>query len=150
MDKVNIDTGLTPLQEKAVALIVNGKSYSDTAKQLKIDRTTLYVWSNKINFQAYYNRLISDVRQDVINELHSFHLDAVKVIRDLLNSKNETVKIKVAFWLIEKLENRQIGDSDARSLIKKLCTTNDMDFRFNSTSLNEKKYRQICEDNCLE
>jgi len=29
MDKVNKDTGLTPLQEKAVALIVNGKSYTD-------------------------------------------------------------------------------------------------------------------------
>jgi hypothetical protein len=38
MDKVDIDTGLTPLQEKAVALIVNGKSYSDAAKELKIDR----------------------------------------------------------------------------------------------------------------
>ena len=150
MDKVNTETGLTPLQEKAVSLIVNGKSYSDTAKELKIDRSTLYAWSNRINFQAYYNRLISEVRQDVINELHSFHLDAVRVIRDSLNSKNDAVKIKVAFWLIEKLENRQIGNSDARNWIKKLCTSDEFDLRFNSTSLNEKKYRQICEDNCLK
>jgi transposase-like protein len=55
MDKVNTETGLTPLQEKAVSLIVNGKSYSDTAKELKIDRSTLYAWSNRINFQAYGN-----------------------------------------------------------------------------------------------
>ena len=69
------------------------------------------------------------------------------MIRDSLNSKNDAVKIKVAFWLIEKLENRQIGNSDARAWIKKLCTTNDMDFRFNSTSLDEKEYRQLCEEN---
>ena len=55
MDKVNTETGLSPLQEKAVGLIVNCKSYSDTAKELKIDRSTLYAWSNRINFQAYYS-----------------------------------------------------------------------------------------------
>jgi GTP1/Obg family GTP-binding protein len=150
MDKVNPETGLTPLQEKAVALIVNGKSYTDAAKELKIDRSTLYSWSNKINFKAYYNRVISDVRQDVINELHSFHLDAVRVIRDSLNSKNDTVKIKVAFWLIEKLENRDIGHSDASAWIKKLCTSDTFDYLHNSTSFDENKYRQLCEDNCLK
>jgi hypothetical protein len=150
MDKVNIETGLTPLQEKAVALIVNGKSYTDTARELKIDRSTLYAWSNKINFQAYYNRLISDVRQDVLNELHSFHLDAVNVIRDSLNSKNDTVKIKVAFWLFEKLENRKIGNTDPRLWLKKLCTSDDFGLSFNSRSLDEKKYRQLCEENFLK
>ena len=34
MNKVNTETGLSPLQEKAVGLIVNGKSYSDIAKEL--------------------------------------------------------------------------------------------------------------------
>jgi Helix-turn-helix of insertion element transposase len=150
MDKVNKDTGLTPLQEKAVALIVNGKSYSETAMQLKIDRSTLYAWSKKINFQAYYNRLISNVRQDVINELHSFHLEAVKAVRDSLMSENASVKVKVAFWLIEKLENRDIGHSDASAWIKKLCTSDTFDYLHNSTSFDENKYRQLCEDNCLK
>lgn len=150
MDQVNAETGLTPLQEKAVALIVNGKSYTDTAKELKIDRSTLYAWSSKINFQAYYNRFISDVRQDVINELHSFHLDAVKVIRDSLKSENASVKIKVAFWLIEKLEKRDIGNPDPRNWIKKLSTSNGFDHAFSPKTLDNEKYRQLCEDNCLK
>ncbi len=150
MDKVNKDTGLTPLQEKAVALIVNGKSYTDTAKELKIDRSTLCAWSDKINFQAYYNRLISNVREDVMNELHSFHLDAVKILKDALKSENASIKIKVAFWLIEKLGTRDIGQSDARAWIKQLCTIDAFDFGFNTTPLNEEKYRQLCDDNCLK
>ena len=130
MDKVNTETGLSPLQEKAVGLIVTGKSYSDTAKELKIDRSTLYAWSIKINFQAYYNRLISDVRQDVINELHSFHLDAVRVIRDSLNSKNNAVKSRLLSgllrsWKIGKLAI-QTQEPGSRSFVQVMNLISDL------------------------
>jgi DNA-binding CsgD family transcriptional regulator len=143
---INRETGLTPLQEKAVSLLVTGENFTEVAINLNIDRGTLYNWFEKITFKAYYNRLCSEVKTNVQNNLFGLYSDAMKAIETSLKSDNETIKLKAAFWLLEKLEAQKIDETSPQNMIRGYC--NNLSFDFDN--FDEVKYKKLCKENGIE
>jgi len=147
---VTDETGLTPIQQKAVMLLISGKNYTEVANELQIDRKTLYNWFEKISFQAYYNLQMSEIKATVSNGLLSTYSDAIQAIKDSLNSENEAVKLKAAFWLIEHFKEMTVGETNPVKMIKNVCTTNDLIFDIDfGANFNETKYKKLLSENGL-
>ena len=51
-NKINKDTELTPVQERAIYLLASGKSITDVAKEINTDRGTIYNWFLLSEFKA--------------------------------------------------------------------------------------------------
>ena len=143
---INRETGLTPLQEKAVSLLVTGQNFTEVAINLNIDRGTLYNWFEKITFKAYYNRLCSEVKANVQNNLLGLYSDAMKAIETSLKSDNETIKLKAAVWLLEKLEAQKIEETSPQNMIRGYCNS----FTFEIDNFDEAKYKRLCKENGIE
>lgn len=100
----NSDSELTPLQEKAVFLLAGGKTISETAKALNIDRGTLYIWQKNSAFEAFYNLIRNELKKASINQLISLNEEALQVIKDLLKCKNENTRLKVASYILNSIK----------------------------------------------
>ena len=149
MEKINSQTGLTPQQEQAIILLVSGKNYSEIAKELKIDRSTLYIWSEKIPFQSYFNKLCKEVQDEVKNSLAAMYNDAVIAIQDSLKHDNPTVRFKSASWLIEKLETQKIGATNPRETFIKMATQSVWS-ELTEETVNRNLYEQLCREHGIE
>ena len=148
MERVNIATGLTPQQEKAAVLLASGKTMTETAKEVKIERSTLYQWAEKPNFKAYYNSLVKEIQDNSKNSLFGLIDEAFKSLRESLKSKNESVKLKAALSVIDRLQNVEVGETDPVQIIKRLCTQNyEFDFPFNSSFDKERSEKLMKENN---
>lgn len=69
--KIDKETGLTE-QKKAITLPLRGKSITDTAKEIEVDRSTLYNWSQMENFIAYKNGLRKELQGELKDKC--FHI----------------------------------------------------------------------------
>ena len=145
VEGINSETGLTPLQEKAALLLVSGKNITEVSNELSIDRGTLYKWFEKIPFTAFYNKQCKEVKDNIENGLMGLYNDSIQAIKESIKSNNEMIKLKTAFWLIEKLSNQNIGETDPREIIKKQCTHSD--YIVDLYKLNEVEYMQLCKEN---
>ena len=149
IDAVNKATGLTPLQEQAIVLLLSGNNVSSVANQLSIDRGTIYQWQEKENFQAFYNSLQKKIKFETESGLMGMFNDAIQSVKNCLNSDNEQVRLKAAIWLIEEIKSKQIGQTDPRLMIKGKCTENSFNIDF-GTHLNESEYQKLLKENNLK
>lgn len=149
IEVVNNETGLTPIQERAIILLVSGKNITDVSNELNIDRGTLYNWFDRIAVKAYYNRLCNEIKENIQNGLLGMYNEAIQAIGDSLKSDNETIKLKTAVWLIEQFKGLTIGETNPKQMIKNACmeTTTDVDW---GISLNESKYKLLLKENGLK
>lgn len=151
IDAVNKTTGLTPLQEQAIVLLLSGNNVTSVANQLSIDRGTIYLWQEKENFQAFYNGLQKKIKFETESGLMGMYNDAIQSVKNCLNSDNEQVRLKAAIWLIEEIKIKQIGHSDPRILIKGKCTEDNIGIDIDLyTRLNESKYQRLLKENNLK
>ena len=115
---------LTPKQEKFISLQIAGKSLTDIAKELKVDRSTLYAWRELETVQARYNQLVTDLKNDLESGLTSLYSKAVQTVNDCLDSLSDQIRLKTALYLIEKVDALNPGLTDAREIVRKKATTN--------------------------
>jgi hypothetical protein len=149
MEKINPQSGLTPIQEKAVLLLVAGKKYSQVSEELEIDRSTLYLWAEKLTFQTFFNKMCIEVQDEVRNGLFGMYNDAVKAVEEGLKSTNLTIKLKTATWLIEKLQNLNIGEKNPRNILREYATSSIWP-EILDTTFDQKKYLKLCQENGIE
>ncbi len=133
-------TGLTPQQEQAATMLASGDNMTAVARQLNINRSTLYEWQVNPAFQCYYNQQCQDHQQAVKNALLGLHSAAVETLTDLLNNGNESTRLKAAMWLLERVASIQVGDTNIREVLKDRCTHTLSDFDCNM--FNKQEYKQ--------
>lgn len=112
------DTGLTSMQEKCAVLLASGIRITDVAKQIGASRGAIYRWLNLDAFQCFYNLMKQDVKNYVegsVLELHGLALDGIKAG---LSSQNEAIRLKTSMWVIEKINQMQVGATDVRQVLK--------------------------------
>ena len=115
---VDVKTGLTNLQEQAAFLLTGGKSITETASFLSIARNTIYNWQEQPFFNAYCNRLSSEIKKHLNNSLFALWSDAVETIKDGLKSESESIRLKSAFYIIDNIGRHDIdGAVTARGVI---------------------------------
>ena len=150
MEKFNKVTGLTPQQEKAAVLLISGKTMTETAKAVKIERSTLYQWSEKANFRAYYNSLAKQIRDAHKHSLFGLIDEAYKTIRESLKAKNESLKLKAALSIIDRVKDIEAGETDPKEIIRKQCTVYNKFEYLGDTTFDQKRFEQLLKENNLD
>lgn len=117
-DVVSPETGLTTLQEKGAILLASGIRLTEVAKELGTSRGTLYRWQNQVAFQCFYNLMKQDVKNYMEGSVLELHTQALEGIKSSLSSDNEAIRLKASMWVIEKISQIQVGETDARRVLK--------------------------------
>lgn len=99
-------TGLTPQQEQAAIMLASGENLTGVARQLNLNRSTLYEWQENTAFQCFYNQQCQEHQQAVKNALFGLHSTAIDTLTDLLNNGNENTRLKASMWLLECGQHR--------------------------------------------
>lgn len=133
-------TGLTPQQEQAAILLASGNNITAVARQLNLNRSTLYEWQENTAFQCFYNQQCQDHQQAVKNALFGLHSTAIDTLTDLLSNGNENTRLKAAMWLLERVANVEVGNTDLRQALKQKCSHPIVDFE--AIELDEAEYKQ--------
>lgn len=140
-------TGLTPVQEKAVALMIDGADMEEVAKQCQIEVNVLLGWQNTLVFQCYLNQKKSFIKSVIKSGCISMYAEALKTLRDCLQSNNESIKLKSATLILQMIDNIPVGNTDVRAQLKEQCKINE-DWMGNPM-YDEKKYQKLLNENGL-
>lgn len=148
MEIIKNETGLSPIQERAINLLLSGATITSVAEKLNIDRSTIYQWQSKENFQAYYNELSQKIKFNTESELIGMYREALDALRESLNVTNDSVRLKAACWLIEKIHAIEPGETDVRKMILEKCT--EEAYNFELKRINNDKLERLLKENNLQ
>lgn len=110
--------GLTPIQEQAAILLASGKTITDVAATIGVNRSTLYEWQGVVTFQCYFNQQLADYKEQLRNGLFGLTGEALETIKNCLHSDNEPTRLKAATWLLERVAEQTTGMTDLRAALK--------------------------------
>lgn len=71
---------------KVIALIAQGKTYTQAGRELDIDRRTIYTWRQEPDFQEEIDRLQAEVLDATYQLLVSNRLDVAQKLLDIIKS----------------------------------------------------------------
>ena len=87
---------LSPVQEKALAAILAGKSVTDAAVAVNIDRATLHRWLRQdFEFQARLNAGRRELRDGLQARLLHLADEAAAVVESAINKRHDTKTARV-------------------------------------------------------
>lgn len=141
-------TGLTPIQEQAAMLLASGKTISEVSGQLNINRGTLYLWFEKLTFQCFYNTIMKEIQNNIRDGIFSLYSEALQAIRQNLSSPNESIRMKAATYIIDKIQSSDVGETSPENIIRKQCTSNEIENPW-PTYFDEKKFEDKMKENGL-
>lgn len=140
--QVSSVTGLTPTQERACSLLASGAKTVEVAQKLDVPEKTLYLWQKQTTFVCYYNKQRSVIKNAAVQSLFGLMDEAVTAIRESLNSTNESVRLKAASYIIDKLQNVEVGKTDIVEAVKAEATYSDTDrWGITENVFHENEYR---------
>ena len=97
-------------------MLATGAGVQAVADELEVHRSTLWKWRQSAAFRAYYNQLLSDIRENVKCGLVGLYKEALDTVRDCLNSDDEELALKTAWRIIERAENLKSGKTDPEAI----------------------------------
>lgn len=120
-------------------MLASGENLTGVARQLNLNRSTLYEWQENTAFQCFYNQQCQEHQQAVKNALFGLHSTAIDTLTDLLSNGNENTRLKASMWLLERVANTEVGETNIRAVLREKCTHDDLDI--NWAKLNEGEYK---------
>ena len=106
---------LSEKQLQAITLLIAGKSVTDTAIAITVDRRTLQRWrSNNPHFQAEYNRQRTEIYDSAQQRLHGLVHKAVDVMAQALSDGN----LQAAIQLL-KMVAKPDAETDPEQLVRR-------------------------------
>ena len=140
--QVSSVTGLTPTQERACSLLASGAKTAEVAQKLDVPEKTLYLWQKQTTFVCYYNKQRSVIKNAAVQSLFGLMDEAVTAIRESLNSTNESVRLKAASYIIDKLQNVEIGKTDIVEAVRAEASYSDTEgWGITENVFHESEYR---------
>lgn len=140
--QVSSVTGLTPTQERACSLLASGAKTAEVAQKLDVPEKTLYLWQKQTTFVCYYNKQRSVIKDAAVQSLFGLMDEAVTAIRESLNSTNESVRLKAASYIIDKLQNVEVGKTDIVEAVRAEATYSDTEgWGITENVFHESEYR---------
>ena len=107
---------LTSQQQKALELLSTGKTITEVASSLDLNRTTIWRWTKNPEFQASLNTLIAEARVEVQQSLIALQEKAIETLKDCLSSSNDMVRLKTALSVLDKASAIKKGPTSAQSI----------------------------------
>jgi hypothetical protein len=93
-------TELTDKQLKSIPLTISAKNVNEGVKKAKIGRSTYYTWLSNPQYRKEVESFRKTILCDSISELKQSTQIAVNVLKSLLESKSETIKLRSAKYII--------------------------------------------------
>lgn len=119
---INDITGLTPTQERACSMLASGETIEAVAEEIKVPESTLLLWQKQTTFKCYFNQKRNNIKGSLIQGVYSLAMEAVNALRESLNSENEQVRLKAATYVVDKLQNMDIGQTDIVEVVRAEAT----------------------------
>jgi hypothetical protein len=149
--------GLTLQQHQAAALLLAGKGVQGVADELGVHRSTVWAWRQLPTFQAFYNILLGELRQNAQEGVVSLYSDALNTLREVMTGNgcySPAAALKAAMFVVERIETMKVGTTNARDIIREQCMTSILtddfiDF-FGAEEFDEKKYHRDCRELGIE
>ncbi len=105
---------LTGQQWRAIALLVAGKRQTEIASELEIVAPTISRWKAEPAFAAALNLTVKESFDAVVGETRTAAIEALRVVRELMNSAtDERTRLSAALQI---LRLHSIYDASAASL----------------------------------
>jgi len=101
MDITEQNLTVTEKQLKAIPVILEAKSIAEGVKKARISRTTFYEWLKDSKFKAEFTRQRKEVVELALHELKASASEAVKVLRELLKSESEAIRLRASITILE-------------------------------------------------
>ncbi len=102
--------GITPEQQQAILLLVEGRKINAVAKTLNISRNTISGWLKQEAFITEFDRVLNEFAVSSMLNLSAASEDAAQLLRQIVNDKNAKyeVRLKAAMGIFNVLENANI------------------------------------------
>lgn len=105
---------LTPKQVKAIPLMAQGKLGVDVAKEIGVTPQTISEWKKSEVFNKAVDSFRSNSLKEAEKVLSSLSLKSVNVLGEILEtSSNDSIRLKVAIFIIDKLDIQGYFPSDS-------------------------------------
>lgn len=92
---------VTAQQWQAIHMLAAGRRVSDVAETLGVARETVSRWRASPAFVAAFNLTLRETHTETVGELRSAAVDAVSVLRELLNAENERIRLSAAVAVLK-------------------------------------------------
>lgn len=96
-------TDLTKKQIQSIPIIISAKNINEGVKKAKIGRSTYYTWLSNPQYKEKIEIFRKIMLNDSINELKQSSQEAVNVLKNLLESKSETIRLRSAKYIIDTI-----------------------------------------------
>lgn len=105
---------LEPKQLQMIDCLLSGESISGTAKKLDVCRSYIYENMEKPAVRAEYNRRLNDIKQQSEHRIQCLYQKAVNTLEESLDAENESVRLKTALFLIDRLDKLNRLETDPK------------------------------------
>lgn len=92
----NLLSPLSPQQQQAALLLVEGRKQGEIAEEMGIAPETLSRWKAEPGFRAELNRLLLAMREASINRIRSLQATALQTIEDVMTNSEAPAKDRLA------------------------------------------------------
>jgi hypothetical protein len=96
-------------QEKALMLIVQGKTNTEIAEILEIDRVTLWRWKKERSFQEELNRIKNGINRAIWFKQRILLDKCQEIITEELNNKDSKKRVNIALTIYKNFKNDDTG-----------------------------------------
>ena len=107
-------TGLTAQQEKCAVMLAAGMKVTDVAEAAGISRNTIYRWLTNIPFTCFLNLTRKEIKNQVEGSIIDLQGKALDSLKASLDSQNESVKLRAATWIVERISQLEVGETDVK------------------------------------
>jgi transposase len=120
-DESPASTALNAKQLQVAVALAAGKTETDAARLVGVNRSTIYRWQRDPEFVAELNRLKREIRADRRAKLRTLLDTATEIMQRSLEDEDEDIRLKAAMFVLTKFAPRAhepIGPSTAKGVEK--------------------------------
>ena len=100
---------ITEKHNRAIELILEGRTMTEVAKLVPVSRTSLYEWLKDKDFKAELNRCEQRLKTELNREIGGKVKSCLEVIFDLaVNSPSDKVKLDSSTYIIDRYLGKSI------------------------------------------
>jgi hypothetical protein len=109
------NSGLSPIHERFAVLVAAGKSILAATREVGACERQGYVWVKKPEIEAFIREVRNEFFDRALGRLSLGSSDASRALRDLLKSDDESVRLRAAGMILDKvLALRSASETERR------------------------------------
>lgn len=97
------EQNLTEKQRTVITKVIGARTITDGLRKAGVSKTTFYDWLRDDDFKQEIERQRREVTKQAFDDLRAGLTEAITVLRALLQSKEESIKLRAATTIVENV-----------------------------------------------